>query len=452
MRATADHLRRVGRCADALAGEQHPDGGWGLTRGQPPSLVNTTEALMVLQVAGRPSPAIESGLGYVTRNVAEHCAPATTGGRGEKTRYVAFSLWALAECGRDHTDGLTEVLAWILDWLEDHGQEDGWGEEAGIVDCSLFETALVARGLGILLRRVDDGDLAVTHTQRPRAHELLTVAAGGLLSHRLARGWPQRAHTSRHSAAKTAWCLLGLAEAVQVPKIAAQAAIEEAIREGVEDLTHRVAVWRRSIETDPDVVAAVWSHLAYSLCLEAITKADGDAVTAALLPAWSDLDSAWSDTHGRWLELTQPAMPTVRATCYSALALEALRHQYGERGLVAIARQRQQNDVNLATLWELRADISGDYALISNGNIRPVTFSATQRRLLAALATTNETPTVILREQLAKALNVSIVSLGVAVSRVNAAVAEQIPDFDRRLVIAERGSGYKLNVTRIVRQ
>jgi hypothetical protein len=211
-------------------------------------------------------------------------------------------------------------------------------------------------------------------------------------------------------------------------------------------------MWRRSIETDPDVVAAVWSHLAYLLCLEAITTAGGDAIPAPLLPAWGDLNDTWSDAHGRWLELTQPAMPTVRATCYSVLAVEALRHQYGERGLAAIARQRQQHNTNEATLWELRTDAFGNYALLSNGIIRPLNLSTTQHRLLAALAATDGTPTVIPHEQLARTLSLSTASLGVAVSRVNAAVAEQIPHFDHRLVVAERGRGYKLDITRIVRR
>ncbi|MGH3811570.1 MAG: hypothetical protein ACRDUV_03805, partial [Pseudonocardiaceae bacterium] len=115
--------------------------------------------------------------------------------------------------------------------------------------------------------------------------------------------------------------------------------MDDVIRDGVHDLAIRWADWRRNVEADPDVVAAVWSHLAYLLCLEAITTGGGDATTTRLLPAWNDLNEAWSETHGHWLELTQPAMPTVRATCYSVLAMEALRRQYGEHGLAAVTHE-----------------------------------------------------------------------------------------------------------------
>ncbi|MGH3621215.1 MAG: hypothetical protein ACRDQ5_05410 [Sciscionella sp.] len=451
MRGTAEHVRRLRRCAHALAADQDASGGWGLTRSQPPSLVNTAEALMVLDAAREPRAALEAGLAYLTRNVADHCTPRETGGRGEKTRYVAFTLWGLASCGHDQVDGLADAITWILAWLDDHRQNDGWSEVAGTQDCSLFETALITRGLGRLLRRSEQDEFGLDSRQRQRARDLLGPAINGILLHKLRRGWPQRAYTSKHSPAKTAWCLLGLAEVIQVDNtsLTGLRRVAEVIHDEVDVLSERCPTWRRRIEVDPDVVATVWSHLAYLLCLEAITACGGPATAAELLPAWNDLDGAWNEAQRYWLELTTPAVPTVRATCYSVLALEALRYQYGEHGLATIGGPCAANDVDGDdALWELRVHEPGDFSLFRPDRAYTLELSPVHRRLLVALAGVDDPRGVVPSPQLAAAVGVKASSLGVAVSRLNAAVTRQVADFDRRLVVADRGKGYRLNVAR----
>ena len=85
-----------------------------------------------------------------------------------------------------------------------------------------------------------------------------------------------------------------------------------------------------------------------------------------------------------------------------------------------------------------------------DGSNYPLVLSFAQSRLLAALTVAEGIPVVVPSNELAATLGIVVTSLGVTVSRFNAAVAEQVPRPCLRLVISERGSGYKLNITRII--
>ncbi|WP_416483432.1 hypothetical protein [Streptomyces sp. CL12] len=115
------------------------------------SIVNTSEVLSVLRVAGIAGQPVRRALGFLTGAIPQHCRPRHKGGRGEHTRFVAFGLAGLLSHPRFfHQEGVAEAVAWCVGWFADHRVDHGWPEVLGLDDTSLHQTASTVRGLAQL--------------------------------------------------------------------------------------------------------------------------------------------------------------------------------------------------------------------------------------------------------------------------------------------------------------
>jgi hypothetical protein len=123
------------------------DGGWGLVANQASSLVNTAEAVDVLQEAGGYEEACERGISFLVANTFQHAQPRLTkdsAARGARIRYVAFPLLVLALHDRRHAAFIEKCKAWLL---RSRNDDCGWGDEANDQASKLFPTFLALRAL-----------------------------------------------------------------------------------------------------------------------------------------------------------------------------------------------------------------------------------------------------------------------------------------------------------------
>jgi hypothetical protein len=115
----------ITKAAEWLTAIQNLDGGWGLTRGQVSSLVNTSEALYVLSCAGlSESEAALGGLRFLKDNFDNHLLH-----RGSRTRFAAFPLIVIASQYPNFDHRFQKKLfRWISGAVSEGG---GWPSEVG---------------------------------------------------------------------------------------------------------------------------------------------------------------------------------------------------------------------------------------------------------------------------------------------------------------------------------
>lgn len=115
----------ITKAAEWLIAIQNKDGGWGLTRGQVSSLVNTAEALYVLSCAGlNESDAAANGLRFLRDNFDNHLVY-----RGNRTRFGAFPLSVIATRYPNFDHRFQKKLyKWVSSTVSDNG---GWPSEVG---------------------------------------------------------------------------------------------------------------------------------------------------------------------------------------------------------------------------------------------------------------------------------------------------------------------------------
>lgn len=87
-----------------------------------PSIVNTMEALYVINRAGRTLPDPECTQSYLKQAVADHIAS-----RGDRLRYITFALVGLLEAGVQRDDPLVMGLAGEIEGR--YVQDEGWKED-----------------------------------------------------------------------------------------------------------------------------------------------------------------------------------------------------------------------------------------------------------------------------------------------------------------------------------
>lgn len=157
LRKASDWLVRI---------QNKEDFGWGLSEGQGSSIVNTSEAVIVLKRSNAHHDAIHKGLQYIYNKLDVHVK------KEPRTRYVFFALNALFE-NLDIADNgfITKWSSWLLQARNGDG---GWGNVANDEKSSLFPTCM---------------SLLVLHKLNYKINELNT-GFNWVLTHRIERGWP----------------------------------------------------------------------------------------------------------------------------------------------------------------------------------------------------------------------------------------------------------------------
>ncbi|WP_405645134.1 hypothetical protein [Streptomyces uncialis] len=343
---------RVGRSARTLLGSQGFDGGWGLTLTSVSSVVNTSEVLPVLRVAGLAGEPVRRALDFLSDAIAEHCRPRQKGGRGEHTRFVAFGLAGLLSHPRFfHHDRVADTVVWCVDWLEDQRTEHGWPEVLGLGDSSLHQTALVVRSLAQLRDTLHDLGPGLRLTagtdtggMLERIEPLIGHGVRGLLYHRRPSGaWGWRTYVDTDpSPSKTALCLLAFAavrsgtgpggepaykdlpqETGGVHGTTRDRRLSEVITEASQWLLRNHHRWETFVEDDKDVQGTAWEHMAYALCAQAVVHAGVDPRDTRLSRAWHLMDGLWDPEAGMWAEPGGSGRrATIRATYWTVAAYE----------------------------------------------------------------------------------------------------------------------------------
>ncbi len=142
------------------------DLGWGLSEGQGSSIVNTSEAIIVLKRSNSHHEVISNGLQYIYSTLEKHIT------KEPRTRYTFFALNALLE-NPDIADHKF-IERWSSWLLKARNSDGGWGNVANDEKSSLFPTSM---------------SLLVLHKLNYKVNELNT-GFNWLLTHKTDRGWP----------------------------------------------------------------------------------------------------------------------------------------------------------------------------------------------------------------------------------------------------------------------
>jgi hypothetical protein len=270
-----------------IASIQQEDNGWGLAPGQGSSIVNTAEALYVLNRAGGFNPEIAKGLDYIQRNVFEHVKS-----RNPRTRYVSYSLLAFAD---NRIDSLEKSIAECCNWLlKARNTDNGWSTESGKTPSELFPTFLALWSLQ-----------AASWPEKelePSLHWILS-RAGDV-------GWSLQPNYSPTPVA-TAYALLCLS--------ASKYRDDQRVLAGKNFLLQNKQ-WEVQEEV---IVGAVWKHCPYAWVIPALIRYGEDPYSIVIAEGIRYINSLKSESGG-WTE-TQPAEgKTVRAQYWSVLALDSV--------------------------------------------------------------------------------------------------------------------------------
>lgn len=344
---------RAGTAARTLLRNQGFDGGWGLTLTSVSSIVNTSEVLPILRVAGIAGRPARRALGFLVGAIPEHCRPRHKGGRGEHTRFIAFGLAGLLSYPRffGH-EGVAEAAAWCIGWLEDHRVDHGWPEVLGLDDTSLHQTALVVSGLAGLRHTLHELGPGLTLSGSvdtsgllARVEPLIEHGVRGLLYHRRPSGaWGWRTYVDTDpSPSKTALCLLALSAVNAGTGPGGEAAyrdvprdtggvhgpvrakrLAEVVAEAGQWLLRNHHRWETFVEDDKDVQGTAWEHLAYALGTQAVIRAGADPRDPRLSKAWRLMDDLWDTEAGMWNE---PGASGKRATIRAAYSTVSAHHE-----------------------------------------------------------------------------------------------------------------------------
>jgi hypothetical protein len=142
------------------------NGGWGRTPELASSIVNTAEAMFVLNVAGREQyrPAVKKGAEFIERVTAKSLR------ERELSRFAFFALLAATV---NRADFPMEFVAHVVEWALSARNPDGaWGNKSRDGESRLYPTAMMILALNKLGR-----------------HEQLETAKNWLLSSRQDNGW-----------------------------------------------------------------------------------------------------------------------------------------------------------------------------------------------------------------------------------------------------------------------
>lgn len=465
MNLDTEYERRLARVVQRYGEEVGPDGGYGVTRGQPSSLVNTSEVLFVLRCAQRrvqpyDLAAVDDALAFLATHLPAHCQTRTaTGGRGEKTRFVVFALLGLAHWPDRLTDLGQRTASWGLSWLEQHLLEDGLPEDAGVRDVSLFENAVT---IDLMVRMLPQPYLALP--DKARAERVLERCVTGSLYHlKPDLTWPRQSYGEGTSPAKTSLLTTAFSNAkdaglIDGPVRVGGATIEprlvdvsEVIARSGDWLCSNVARWERYIEHDPDITGTIWVHLAYAQALEALATI-GRGLDSRLTPAWEAVRKSWNQQERSWCEVKDPPVATVRSDYWSVRALEALLLREGASGARELGQRMDSGPPETrAPKHDLVSRDLDQFSLRSRADRTEIPLRLTRRQadLMRALVLGGAQDKPLQADELAGALHIAANSLGQYIRRLNEAISNHVPDLI--LIVSGRRNGYRLNVRAVLR-
>ncbi|MGW2327421.1 hypothetical protein ACWC5C_16835 [Streptomyces sp. NPDC001700] len=468
---------RVGEAARTLLHNQGYDGGWGLTLTSVSSIVNTSEVLPILRVAGIGGQPVRQALGFLARAIVEHCQPRHKGGRGEHTRFIAFGLAGLLSHPRFfHHDGVGEAAAWCVGWFEDHQVDHGWPEVLGLDDTSLHQTALTVHALARLrdaLNEVGPGLLlpggVETSSLLERVEPLIDHGVHGLLYHRRPSGaWGWRTYVDTDpSPSKTALCLLALSvvcagtgsdggpayrdvpqEAGGVHAMVQMKRVSEVVSEAGQWLLRNHHRWETFVEDDKDVQGTAWEHMAYALCAQAAIRAGASPRDPRLAKAWRLMNDLWDPEAGLWNE---PGASGERATIRAAYYTVSV-HEEAMRRLTRLSLEgnapKDVDEGSAELIIEHVALDSGRRIVVGARDSAGEVVCALSERLFDLLKVVYEAPEGGLStDQIAGALYIAPSSVPKYVQRLNRAISAAFGGAPTRLLLAatiDGASGYRL--------
>jgi hypothetical protein len=474
--------KRLSRAAQTLLEHQGFDGGWGLTLTSVSSIVNTTEALMVLRAAGIAGTPVRGALSFLADAAGDHCRPRQKGGRGENTRFVCFALNGLVSYPQFLTQaGIVDAAAWCVGWLDTHQVGQGWPEVAGVNDVSLHQTARAVLALSSLRKALSDlgpglvlPDGTDTSVLLGRVEPLIAHGTRGLLYHRRSSGaWGWRTYVdTAPSPSKTALCLMAIAgsagclgagdpfdpaldaplEAGGVSGGAMMRRPSQVVAEAADWLLRNHDRWEAFVEDDKDVQGTAWEHLAYALGAQAVLRAGASPHDQRLARSWRLMSGLWDDEAGLWNEPgASGARATIRAAFHTVCAYEEARVRIAQIGMTeeTAAGPVTGDGPGAAHLVPQRVKL-----LAARREIRVSTPDATAtcplpERLFEVAAALQQAPGGLAVRDLAAALRVSPSSVAKYVQRLNQAVSGAFGGAGVRLVVPwppGRGSGYAFAV------
>lgn len=278
-----------------LVSVQRPDGGWGLTGKHPSSIVNTAEALLVLERAGGHLGARERGLSFVIGSLPAHIADTTD--HGARTRYATFALAAFA----GHADLVAKerVAEWTTWLLAARNPDSGWGTEARVEPSLVFPSATALWAL----------------QQVGCSEQELEASLDWLLNHSMETGWALRPGQGPPTPIATAYAVLCLG------------------RSGRKDDKRVVAGAKLLLQTaqwgihEDDVAGALWKHCTFAWVLPALMAVGEDPYSPVVAQGIRYVNTLKA-AHGGWHEGAELHDRTVRAQFWAAMALGAVHDAF----------------------------------------------------------------------------------------------------------------------------
>ncbi|WP_327688633.1 hypothetical protein OHU45_15795 [Streptomyces tubercidicus] len=468
---------RAGQAARTLLQNQGYDGGWGLTLTSVSSIVNTSEVLPILRAAGIAGEPVRRALDFLTCAIVEHCRPRHKGGRGEHTRFIAFGLAGLLSHPRFfHHDGVAEVAAWCVGWLENHHVDHGWPEVLGLDDTSLHQTALTVHGLAQLRGALHDLGPRLrlpggvdTSSLLKRVEPLIEHGVCGLLYHRRASGaWGWRTYVDTDpSPSKTALCLLALSAVCSgTGPVGAPAyrddpretggvhgaeqlkQLSEVVADAGQWLLHNHHRWETFVEDDKDVQGTAWEHMAYALCSQAAVRAGANPGDPRLAKAWKLMNDLWDPEAGLWNEPgASGKRATIRAAYYTVSAYEEALRRLTRMGFDDSAPE-EASEASAEVLVESVVLGSGRMILAKARSCEARVECVLSERLFDLVKVVYDAPEAWLStERIAGTLYVAPSSVPKYVQRLNQAVSAAFGGAPVRLLLAgtvDGAGGYRL--------
>ncbi|MDT0320074.1 prenyltransferase/squalene oxidase repeat-containing protein [Streptomyces millisiae] len=462
---------RAGEAARTLLNNQGHDGGWGLTLTSVSSIVNTSEVLPVLRVAGIAGQPVRQALDYLTGAIPEHCRPRHKGGRGEHTRFIAFGLAGLLSHPRFfHQEGVAEAVAWCVGWFDDHRVDHGWPEVLGPDDTSLHQTALTMQALAQLRDTLHDlGPGLVlpggtdTTSLLERVEPLIDHGVHGLLYHRRPSGaWGWRTYVDTDpSPSKTALCVLALSTVASGTGPGGEPAYRDVPRDtgGVHGSVRKKRLsevvvdagqwllrnhhrWETFVEDDKDVQGTAWVHMAYALCTQAAIRSGADPRDPRLSTAWRLMNDLWDGEAGMWNEPgASGKRATIRAAYYTVSAYQEARDRLARIGLGEEAGAVDRGISSEIPIVSAELADGQTVLLTTQHDAGPVACELSERLFDLAKAVHDGPSEGMPTEQIAQALFVAPSSVPKYVQRLNQAVSTALGGAPARLLLASTANG-----------